>query len=157
MFGGSTMWMLPRSLVLSLTKDDAGGAEDGWPWPVDEDYWLGHCHGFQVDGPDGRVGVVEHVAYGSHIHRPDVVWVRSGLWRSHAVSVPVAEVTELRPAQARLVVRGQLAAPRRVGLRWRARRVLRAWARREQELHGEPCDRRDATPAAATGRAIKPW
>src|SRR5207248_488884 len=148
MFGGSTMWMLPRSLVLSLTKDDAGGAENGWPWPVDEDYWLGHCHGFRVDGPNRRLGVVEHVVSGSHIHRPDVVWVRSGSWRSHTVPVPVADVTEVWPARARLVVRGEVDAPRRVGFWPRARHRLRAWTRRERELR---------PPAAATRRAIKPW
>jgi hypothetical protein len=153
MFGGSTMWMLPRSLVLSLTKDDAGGAEEGWPWPVDEDYWLGHCHGFRVDGPDGRVGVVEHVVYGSHIHRPDVVSVRSGSWRSHTVSVPVADVTELRPTQARLVIRGQPDAPRHVGLWPRLWRGLRDRMRREQEPCAEPPNR----PPAVTRRATEPW
>jgi hypothetical protein len=125
---GVTMRMLPRSLVLSLTKDDGRRIEDPWSWPVDEDYWLGHCQGFRVDGPEGRVGVVEHVVYGSHLHRPDVVWVRFGGWRARAVSVPVTDVLELRPHQERLVVRCQAGASRR--LRSGLGERLRGWRAR---------------------------
>ena len=116
--------MLPRSVVLALTTDDGRRAQDSSLWPVDTAYWLGHCHGFRVDGPDGRVGVVEYVVYESRIDRPDVVCVRLGGWRSRAVSVPVADVIELRPEQARLLVRGHAGAPQPEGS---GRRGWRAW------------------------------
>jgi hypothetical protein len=70
--------LLPRSLTLSLTANSMLDPKPASPWPVDENYWLGHCEGFQVDGPGGRVGIVEHVVYGSRVDRPDVVAVSWG-------------------------------------------------------------------------------
>jgi hypothetical protein len=98
------MHLLPRAIALSLTADDARDARPRSPLPVDEDYWLGHCEGFQVDGPDGRVGVVEHVVYRSRADRPDVVAVSSGVWRVHTAEVPVGDVVDVFPAQERLVI-----------------------------------------------------
>lgn len=130
-------WVLPRSLVLALTSTD-DRAKTVSSWPADENYWLGHCEGFWVDRPDGRLGVVEHVVYRSRVDRPDAVAVRRGLWRSQTVTVPVADVVEVRPSQSRLVVRsGPVPAPRR-GWWVRARRASRAGSPAREEQSNRP-------------------
>lgn len=100
------MHLLPRSMLLALTGDrserDSGPQS---PWPLDEDYWLGHCEGFYVDGPAGRLGVVDRLVYRSRADRPDIVAVAVGMWRARIAEVPVADVAEVWPAQGRLVVR----------------------------------------------------
>jgi hypothetical protein len=98
------MHLVPRSLLLALTtrEPDPGPAMSA---PVDEEYWLSHCEGFSVEGPEGRLGVVDHLVYRSRADRPDVVAVTSGLWRARTAEVLVSDVVEVRPAQARLVVR----------------------------------------------------
>lgn len=109
------MHLLPRSVVLALSADEATPRPRS-PWPVDEAYWLAHCEGFQVEGPDGRIGVVDRVVYESRLDVPDVVSVASGLWRLHSTRVPMADVLEVRPEQERLLVRTTERAPG-----WRAR------------------------------------
>jgi hypothetical protein len=99
------MHLLPRSLVLALTTPEPDHPGPRMSPPLDLDYWLGHCEGFRVDGPEGRLGIVEHVVYRSRADRPDVVAVTSGVWRARTAEVLVAEVTEVWPAQERLVVR----------------------------------------------------
>lgn len=123
---GCPMGLLPRSLVLALTSTTESRAEPSSQWPVDEDYWLGHCHGFRVDGPGGRLGVVEHVIYGSRVDRPDAVAVRLGLRRSRTVTVPVTDVTQVCPAHARLILGREAGTARKRGgwlhpRSWRAR------------------------------------
>jgi hypothetical protein len=100
--------LLPRSLLLSLTTHEPNDRRACKSPPLDQDYWLGHCEGFRVDGPDGRLGIVEHVVYRSRADRPDVVAVTSGVWRARTAEVPVADVTEVWSAQERLFVRGGL-------------------------------------------------
>jgi hypothetical protein len=116
------MHLLPRSVLLSLSADERPSPRS--PWPVDEAYWLAHCEGFQVDGPDGRIGVVEHVVYESRLEVPDVVSVASGRWRLRSTDVPIADVLEVRPEQERLVVAGAWGAHRGAGWRARMHRAL---------------------------------
>jgi hypothetical protein len=97
------MHLLPRSLLLALTTREPE-LGSGSP-PVDEEYWLSHCEGFRVDGPEGRLGVVDHLVYRSRADRPDIVAVTSGMWRARTAEVLVSDVVEVWPAQARLVVR----------------------------------------------------
>ena len=117
------MYLLPRSLVLALS---AGGRTPGprSAWPADEAYWLAHCEGFHVDGPDGRIGVVEHVVSESWFDLPDVVSVASGRWRLRSTDMPIADVLEVRPEQKRLVVRRAGGRHRRPGWAARVRHVL---------------------------------
>jgi hypothetical protein len=71
--------VLPMSVMLALTQRRAAASVTGdphTPWPVDEDYWLRHCEGFQVDADGKRIGVVECVAYRSQSDLPDIVMVR---------------------------------------------------------------------------------
>jgi hypothetical protein len=64
---------------------------------------LGRCAGFQVDSPDGRVGVVEYVGRA----RPGavVLVVRTGLFKRKPLSIPIDDVIEVVPARRRVVVR----------------------------------------------------
>jgi hypothetical protein len=68
------------------------------------DYWLRRCEGFRVDSPDGRVGFVEEVRYASRVDRPDVIAVRVGLLARLLLIVPVGEVAEIIPGDARIVL-----------------------------------------------------
>ena len=123
------MRLLPRSMLLALTGDRSA-RDDGpqSPWPLDEDYWLGHCEGFYVDGPAGRLGVVERLVYRSRADRPDIVAVAAGMWRARIAEVPVADVAEVWPAQGRLVVRTGLGPPTRASVWSRAQDGLRGSA-----------------------------
>jgi hypothetical protein len=71
----------------------------------DQDYWLCRCEGFRVDAPNGRLGLVEAVRFGTRLDRPDELLVRRGLFGNHTLVVPVSEVEEVVPRQQRLVLR----------------------------------------------------
>jgi hypothetical protein len=73
--------------------------------PLDTDYWLGHCQGFRVDAPEGHVGRVDDVLFGSQLERPDALLVRSGVLGNHLVSAPVGEVAEITPRSEQLMLR----------------------------------------------------
>jgi hypothetical protein len=124
------MHLLPRSLLLSLTTTDPALRSPRTSPPVDEDYWLRHCEGFRVDGPEGRLGIVEHVVYGSRRDRPEVVAITSGMWRTRTDDVLIADVVEVWPARGRLVVRGGLGRTRHTSLSSRAQKRLRTLAGR---------------------------
>lgn len=66
------------------------------------DYWLGHCEGFRVFGPDGRIGVVE-VVLGAE-DEPEALVVRTGLFGTRASVLPVADVDLVEPRAERIVV-----------------------------------------------------
>lgn len=97
------MHLLPRSTALGLTTGDP--RPSGSPGPLEAGYWLHHCDGFRVDGPDGRIGVVDHVEPGLGANVPDVVAVASGLWRIRLTRIPLTDVVEVEPGRRRLVVR----------------------------------------------------
>jgi hypothetical protein len=71
----------------------------------DRDYWLAHCQGFTVEGPEGRLGTVADVRFLSRLERPDVIVVRTGLLGRRRFSVPVDEVEEVVPDEQRVVLR----------------------------------------------------
>lgn len=104
--------MLPKSVMLALTQRRAASVlgDPHTPWPIDEDYWLRHCEGFQVDDDGRRLGVVECVAYRSRADVPDVILVRSGRLHLHVAVVAVRDVVEIRPAERRLVVQSRAPA-----------------------------------------------
>jgi hypothetical protein len=125
------MHLLPRSVSLALTADAARGIGPYTLGSVDEDYWLGHCDGFRVDGPGGRLGVVQHVVYRSRVDRPDVLAVASGMWRLRTDEVSVQDVVEVRPGEQCLVVRSRPNPVARTNLRVHVHRALRALTRVE--------------------------
>ncbi len=100
------MHLLPRSTMLGLK---AGEGLNRSPGPVEAEYWLHHCDGFRVDGPDGRIGVVDHVEQDLEADAPDVVAVASGLWRIRRIRIPLTEVVEVQPGRRRIVVRHYIA------------------------------------------------
>jgi hypothetical protein len=80
------------------------GTEVAMP-PLDTDYWLGHCQGFRVDSPEGRVGRVDDVLFRSRLERPDALLVRSGVLGTQLVSVSVDEVVGITPRKEQLRLR----------------------------------------------------
>ena len=70
-------------------------------------YWLRRCHGFRVDSPEGRVGVVEDVLYGGAYDRPSALVVRTGLLRQRLEVVAIEEVDAVYPRLERVVLRAR--------------------------------------------------
>ena len=64
------------------------------------DYWLGQSQGFQVFGPNGRIGFVALVL--SADERVDGLLIRTGLFGTRSVFVPVDEVGSVVPRRQRL-------------------------------------------------------
>jgi hypothetical protein len=81
----------------------------GGPGAIDRDYWLHRSEGFRVDSPDGRVGFVSELRFGSSMERPDALGVRAGLFGRLLLTVPVEEVAEILPRERRMILR---ASPR---------------------------------------------
>jgi hypothetical protein len=71
-----------------------------------DEYWLGHCEGFRVDSPEGRVGVVEAVM--GEEDEPAALAVRGGLFMLRTVFVPIDEVASIDPRAERIVLRSNL-------------------------------------------------
>jgi hypothetical protein len=66
------------------------------------DYWLGHCEGFRVVGPQGRIGLVEAVL--GEEDEPEALVVRTGLFGTRASVLPVADVDFVEPRAECVVV-----------------------------------------------------
>ena len=79
------------------------------PRAIDLDYWLHRCEGFRVDSPDGRVGFVAELRFGTSMARPDALAVRAGLFGRLLLIIPVEQVLEVVPQERRIVLR---ASPR---------------------------------------------
>jgi hypothetical protein len=86
-------------------------------------YWLCRCEGFRVEAPEGRVGLVDGVRFRTRLDRPDVLLVRVGRLRHRLLSVSVAEIAELLPAEGRIILRGPV-GPVRGGFLARRRRLV---------------------------------
>jgi hypothetical protein len=82
------------------------------PVPADRALALRQCEGFEVDSPDGRIGVVEGFRYHSGIEEPDELEVRAGWLGRRLLVIPVHEIEEIVVDEGRLVIRG-VPAPRR--------------------------------------------
>ena len=63
------------------------------------------CLGFRVDGPNGRIGTVIGLAYGSQMHQPDAIEIRVGLFQRTVIVVPPEEVVAADPSTKRLTLR----------------------------------------------------
>jgi hypothetical protein len=85
--------------------------------PRDRDLTM--CLGFQVDGPNGRVGTVTGIAYGSQRHGPDAIEIRVGLFKPTVIVVPPEQVIAADPSTKRLTLRHD---PRALPLGERPRR-----------------------------------
>jgi hypothetical protein len=87
---------VPRATLLALTRQPADGSAD----PA---YWRLACEGFQVWGPNGRVGVVAEVLPGASPDEARLV-VAGGLFRRRSVTIPVELVAEVQPDRKRIVL-----------------------------------------------------
>jgi hypothetical protein len=66
---------------------------------------LRRCEGFRVDSPNGRVGFVEELRYGSSLEAPDAVAVRAGLFGRLLLIIPTEEIEEIFPRERRVLLR----------------------------------------------------
>jgi hypothetical protein len=94
---------VPRATLLALTRQSADPA-----------YWRLACEGFQVWGPDGRLGVVAEVLPGCSPDESRLV-VAGGLFRRRSLIVPVELVAEVEPERKRIVL-ASLPQPERTGM-----------------------------------------
>src|SRR5205823_14691182 len=78
--------------------------KDNGPQAVDRDYWLHRSEGFRVDSPDGRVGFVAELRFGTSMTRPDALAVRAGLLGRLLLIVPVEQVAEVLPQERRIIL-----------------------------------------------------
>jgi hypothetical protein len=69
------------------------------------DHDLSMSLGFQVDGPNGRIGTVIGLAYGSQTHQPDAIEIRVGLFQRTVIVVPPEEVIGADSSTKRLTLR----------------------------------------------------
>ena len=79
--------------------------KDNGPSAIDRDYWLHRSEGFRVDSPDGRVGFVAELRFGSSMERPDALAIRAGLLGRLLLIVPVEQVEVILPHERRIVLR----------------------------------------------------
>ena len=64
------------------------------------------CRGFRVQSPDGHVGFVEEVLYGSDPEEPAALAVRSGIFCQRVEIVALEAIVEIVASERRIVVRG---------------------------------------------------
>jgi hypothetical protein len=69
-------------------------------------HWLGHCQGFRVEGPGGRVGTVECLIRRSLSEPPELLVVRAGRRSSRTLLVPADDVEKVLPREELVIVRG---------------------------------------------------
>jgi hypothetical protein len=67
-----------------------------------ERYWLGHCEGFRVDAPGGRLGLVEAVLHRREDRSADALIVRAGLLGRQLLVVPATSVDAVEPRRERV-------------------------------------------------------
>ncbi len=71
-------------------------AQEHWT----DEYWLRHCHGFRVEGPDGCLGYVEKVLLDPEEQTPRALVVRG----KRVILVSVGEIVRLLPREDRVLV-----------------------------------------------------
>ncbi len=70
--------------------------------PEQRRYWLRNCQGFRVDGPGGKVGVVEDVLFGSDAAEPAALVVRAGMLGTRVEVVSIEDVADVDPQRTRI-------------------------------------------------------
>lgn len=100
-------WISQVSQLYEARRGQAGigrrDADEG-DASVGDGYWLRHCHGFRVDSPRGRVGIVEDVLYGAERDRASALAVRGGLFGQRVELIPIEEVDTIAPRRKRIVL-----------------------------------------------------
>jgi hypothetical protein len=85
----------PRTFPNTGIAGEGANGDAGAPTP-EEGRSLARCEGFQVDSPEGPVGVVEGLRFVSRIDRPDLLEVRGGRFGRQLLVIPVDQVAEVR-------------------------------------------------------------
>ncbi len=67
-------------------------------------YWLCRCEGFNVESPDGSVGVVEKVRLWRGPDEQHALVVRTPLFGGGVLTVPVDEVEHVFPRERRITL-----------------------------------------------------
>jgi hypothetical protein len=80
---------------------------------MDFAYWTRNCHGFRVETPDGRLGIVEDVLYGADPNRPAALAVRGGLFGTRVEIVPTEELGRIDPRRTLVTLLSRHEEPRR--------------------------------------------
>ena len=93
--------------MLALTSSAPGVACGP---PLDPEYWVGHCEGFQVEADGARLGVVESVGPASPAGLPVVIAVRVRGLRGRTRVISTGDIVEILPRERRLIL-GRRAAP----------------------------------------------
>ena len=96
------------AIVREATAEEQAGrpleacpiALDGHANDERSDYWLEHSEGFQVFAPDGRIGFVAFVLFSEEGVTGLVV--RTGMFRTQGVFVPIHEVASIVPRRQRI-------------------------------------------------------
>jgi hypothetical protein len=87
---------VPRATLLALTRQPD-------PQPVDPGYWLARCDGFEVWGPNGRLGLVAEI-----VQRPPQgtaeLLVLCGMFRRRTVVIPASAVRMIEPDKLRVTL-----------------------------------------------------
>jgi hypothetical protein len=78
---------------------------------VGDGYWLRHCHGFRVESPRGRRGIVEDVLYGAEHDHPSALVVRGGLFGQRLELIPIETVDSVEPRRKLLTLHDSLGDP----------------------------------------------
>jgi hypothetical protein len=77
----------------------------------DDVYWLGRCHGFEVEMEGRELGVVSEVRYASRADVPDLIVVRAGRLRHQLLLIPIELVARIDSEGGRLeLIEGATAA-----------------------------------------------
>ena len=72
--------------------------------PLQRDYWLCRCEGFEVGSPTGRIGVVDGLRFLSRVDQPDFLEIRTGLFGRRLFLLPVEEVESISSSEERIVL-----------------------------------------------------
>lgn len=65
---------------------------------------LAVCLGFQADDPNGRVGTVVGIVFGSQADRPERIAIRVGLFHRTVIAVPVEAVATVDVSRKRVTL-----------------------------------------------------
>jgi hypothetical protein len=79
----------------------------------DSDYWLCRCEGFEVDTPEGRLGIVEWLVFNSRHDRPDALAVRTGHLFHRSVLIGVGDIENVLPGEGRITLTANAAPVKR--------------------------------------------
>ena len=90
--------MLPLSVLLRVTSP----ALD-YQIP-DSEHWAHEWAGFRLDGPGGRLGIIEAVGFDPSTGEPAWLQVRTGLFVRRTVAIPFADIESIEPIRGRVTV-----------------------------------------------------